>query len=168
MSNNNPVRHHHVPKVYLKNFVDKQGKVAVWDKRKSRLFRSSISGIAVENDFYTLDKSPGPYGWERAYATEIEPLMGRFFKQIHTQVNQLTQSGSQILSAQDKWLLSTIMIVQLLRGKQSRVFQERVFKEQLPDVVAKVKKHFGSFTSEQREEVKQFQKDYYYFMLEFS
>lgn len=163
MSNNNPVRHHHVPKVYLNNFVDKQGKVAVWDKRKSRLFHSSVAGIAVENNFYTLHKSPDPYAWERTYATGIEPLMGRLFRRINTQTNMLTQSGSQILSSQDKRQLAEIMIVQLLRGKQGREFQEKVFKEQMSSVIAKVERRFHGFTPGQRKEVARFQSDNYYF-----
>ena len=163
MPNNNPVRHHHVPKVYLNNFVDKQGKVVVWDKKNRRLFRSSVAGVAVENDFYTLDKASDPYAWERTYAMGIEPLMAKVFKQINTQANMFTQSESIIISAQEKIQLAEIMIVQLLRGKRGREFQKRVFTEQLPNVISKVEQRYGGFTQEQRKQVNQFQTDSYYF-----
>ena len=55
----NPIRHHHVPQTYLKNFSfkkKKQYKIFTLDKFSKKIFEANIDDVAVEKNFYTVKK----------------------------------------------------------------------------------------------------------------
>jgi hypothetical protein len=160
---NKPTRQHHVPQVYLKNFCDLQGCIAVMDKRKHRIFTTGARAVGAENDFYTLEKLDDPYCWERAYASGIEPLMGKLLTKLISQTHILLQSGATVISPSEKSQLAVIMVVQLLRGKQSREFERELYADHLPEVIDKAKTLYGSFNNEQKKLLEAFESDRYYF-----
>ena len=53
---NNPIKQHHVPKVYLKNFCEQKGQLAVLNKQTGKIFSASIDSVGFEKNFYTLSK----------------------------------------------------------------------------------------------------------------
>lgn len=70
----NPIRHHHVPQTYLKNFSfkkKKQYKIFTLDKFSKKIFEANIDDVAVEKNFYTVKKNKDNYIWENFYATWI-------------------------------------------------------------------------------------------------
>lgn len=55
----NPIRHHHVPQTYLKNFSfkkKKQYKIFTLDKFSKKIFEANIDDVAVEKTFIQLKK----------------------------------------------------------------------------------------------------------------
>jgi hypothetical protein len=160
---NKPTRQHHVPKVYLRNFCDLHGCIAVMDKREHRIFTTGVRAVGVENDFYTLEKLDDPYCWERAYASGIEPLMGKLLTKLISQTNILVQNGATVISPSEKAQLAVIMVVQLLRGKQSREYEQKLYADYLPEAIDKAKTLFGSLNNEQNKLLEAFASDEYYF-----
>lgn len=98
---NEPIRQHHVPKVYLKNFCDQYDYITVMNKQHNRIFTTGINAIGVEKDFYTLEKLNDPYYWEHAYTACIEPLMGKPLKKLISHAIWV-RSGTTILSPTEK------------------------------------------------------------------
>ena len=67
MKFNNPIRQHYVPKFILKNFVNINNTVFVFDKENSKNFQSSINNIFVSKNFYTIDNN---FYIEKYYSNE--------------------------------------------------------------------------------------------------
>ena len=108
IGNNKPVRQHHVPKVYLKNFRDENGSIAMYSKKNRRTLLTGLESVGVEKDFYTLEKLDDPYCWEKTYAKGVEPFMGELLPQIISKTNVFhsllknNQKFSQFLSEKQK------------------------------------------------------------------
>jgi len=133
------------------------------DKREHRIFTTGVRAVGVENDFYTLEKLDDPYCWERAYASGIEPLMGKLLTKLISQTNILVQNGATVISPSEKAQLAVIMVVQLLRGKQSREYEQKLYADYLPEAIDKAKTLFGSLNNEQNKLLEAFASDEYYF-----
>ena len=127
------------------------------------MFSSGVRAVGVEKDFYTLEKLEDPYCWERTYATCIEPLMGKLFRKIISRTNRLVPTGTVILNDSEKIQLAAVMVMQLLRGKQTREFERDLFQAYLPDAFEKAKKKFGPLNEEQLKLSSEFATNEYYF-----
>ena len=160
---NKPTRQHHVPQVYLKNFCDSHCSIAVMDTREHRIFTTGVRAVGAENDFYTLEKHEDPYCWEHAYASGIEPLMGKLFTKLISETNILVQNGSAVIGSSEKMQLAVIMVMQLFRGKQSREYMQKLYADYLPQAIDKVKTLFGPLNNKQYKMLETFISDDYYF-----
>lgn len=127
------------------------------------MFSSGVRAVGVEKDFYTLEKLEDPYCWERTYATCIEPLMGKLFRKIISRTNRLVPTGTVILNDSEKIQLAAVMVMQLLRGKQTREFERDLFQAYSPDAFEKAKKKFGPLNEEQLKLSSEFATNEYYF-----
>jgi uncharacterized protein DUF4238 len=79
---NTPKLHHYVPQFYLRRFADASGQLWLWDRDRDRVFRTSPSGVAAENNFY----------WhEELAALGHDPLiMEKQFSQLEGEVATIT------------------------------------------------------------------------------
>lgn len=159
---NNPIKQHYVPQVYLRNFCGQNGVLYVLNKSTGKIFSTGTAGVGFEKHFYTLDKLEDPYCWEKAYARNIEPLMRDLWFKIVPKVNILVQNGCCIINENEKMQLAFIMVMQLLRGKQTRKHEEELFRELLPDIFKKAKENFGPLTLHQTEFLDSIKSDPYY------
>lgn len=141
-----PIRHHHVPQTYLKNFSFKrkeQFKLYTLDKSLYKIFEANVDDVAVEKNFYTVKKLEDSYAWENFYAKYIEPMMGTTIANIiKVSESCLIKDRVDILETKLKSKLAIIMVCQLLRGKHSRKFEEKIFKEKSPEIIAEAKRKF--------------------------
>jgi hypothetical protein len=51
MTNQKPINHHYVPRLYLKGFVDGDGKLHVFDRYSKRYRYSAPKGVAYSPDY---------------------------------------------------------------------------------------------------------------------
>lgn len=160
---NSPIRQHYIPQVYLRNFCTLNDSIVVWDKKSKKIFSTGINAVGVERDFYTLDKLDDPYYWEHTYANGVEPLMGKVIPQILSRANLLVQSGTVIISPIEKAHLAIIMVMQMLRGKQCREYERKIFEDELPSIINAAKQTLGNFTEQELEFIEAFRKDEFYF-----
>lgn len=152
-----------MPKVYLKNFCAKDDSIAVLDKTRNRIFSTGLEAVAVEKNFYTVDGLEDPYCWEKAYAKSIEPMMSMLLPKIISRVHVLVQTGHCIISKDEKSQLALTMVMQLLRGKQSRAYEKKLFDELLPSTIEKAKEKFGPLTDDQQKRLDTFGTDPQFF-----
>lgn len=158
----NPIRHHHVPQTYLKNFSYRKKekfKLFALDKETQKIFETSIEDVAVEKNFYTVKKLEDNYAWEKFYSKNIEPMMKEeISKVILTSQNCLIQDRAKILDNEQQIKLAVIMMCQLLRGKHSREFQHKIFEEKAPLILEETKKKFmGKGNKELDESLEKYQ-----------
>ncbi len=144
----NPTRHHHVPRTYLKNFSFSRKKdefeIYTLDKFSGNIFKANINNIAVEKDFYTVNEIDDKYAWEKYYAETIEPEIGVIIPNIiKVSGNCLIKDKVKILNNEQKSRLSRIMVCQLLRGKNCREYELKLFKEKAPHILADARNKFG-------------------------
>ena len=133
------------------------------DQREHRIFSTGTRTVGAENDFYTLKKLGDPYCWEHFYASGIEPLMGTIFPKLITQTNIIVQNGASVITSVEKAQLALIIVVQLLRGKQSRTYEQKLYTELLPGVLEEAKNKFEPLSNEQTKLLQAFENDDFYF-----
>ena len=78
------------------------------------------------------------------YSKEIEPLLSEVQAEIISKCdNVLIQYNSFVLTSEMKLKLAITMVCQLLRGKQSREFEHKIYSEALPSVIEKARQQFA-------------------------
>ncbi len=148
-------RQHYVPRVYLKKFsVSEKGPARVHCLRKEdgETSLANIRDVAVERNFYTINDSDNPYIIEDTYAKTIEPLLADVLKTLTTRCN-LVQNDSIILDEDLRADLAFSMTFQLLRGKQFRNFEEKIYSRDSSSVLACAKRRFPQISSEKWDEI---------------
>lgn len=147
-----PIRQHLVPKLYLKNFAflkKGQHKVYTLDKKTQKIFEANIDDIAVEKHFYTVEKLENKYFWEQYYAEKIEPMMSATIQEIIKKSNLcVLQNHAYLLTDDLKSKLSFIIVFQMLRGQHTRKYEEVLFEELSPQILAKTKEKFREIWNE--------------------
>jgi hypothetical protein len=76
-------------------------------------------------------------------AKNIEPMMGKMISEmIKVSQSCLITDGAEILNDEVKCRFAIIMVCQLLRGKHSREFEQRIFEEKAPQILDEAKRRF--------------------------
>lgn len=160
---NDPIRQHHVPQAYLRNFCNSSEAIAVMDKRSQKVFSTGIRVVGAENNFYTLEKMEDPYCWERIYAAGMDSQIGELIPRVISQANLLVRNRTIIISKSEKVTLAAIMVMQMLRGKQTREYERKLYQNYLPDALKKAREMLGSWNDKQDELLRAYENDDYYF-----
>ena len=88
-----------------------QFKFFALDKETQKIFETSIEDVAVEKNFYTVEKLKDNYAWEKFYSKNIEPMMKEeISKVILTSQNSLIQDRVKILDNEQQIKLAMIML----------------------------------------------------------
>ena len=163
----NPRKQHYVPQLYLKNFAygsSKTPKLYVLSIDQDKIFPASVCDTAAERDFYTVDSADDKYMWERCYAERIEPILDNLLKSLRSRCeNVLIQNHVSVINPEEKVRLALSIVFQLLRGKQTRVYEQKLFDRFLPEVQAKARKRFSPIDEEKERLLKAFADDDKYF-----
>lgn len=137
------MKQHYVPKVYLKNFGEKnKGKytVDVYDKKDQKFFKVATDNILAIKNLYTLDlpnqKSDNPLVVEHIYANFIEPMYDRTIKMLfdesRTYINNMERS---------EIIISVLHLLHRNPHVFSKMVEEHIMKIQnLYDYALKVNK----------------------------
>ena len=150
---NKPIRHHYVPKVYLKNFAtvlkDKY-RIYGYNKNKEKIQYFITDNIALEKNFYTVDTLEDKYAWEKFYANNIESKLDSILSYILKVANYpVITDRAQILNNEQIATLSVMMTYQILRGKQARKFEKELFDKKAPEILSHTKElFFGKINEE--------------------
>lgn len=93
-----PKRHHYIPRVYLKNFTNSNGKVWVYDKELNTLKELSTKDTTLEKELYTITDADG----NKDYSLE------EFFGKIETTASPIINKiiNKQVISLEEKTQLS--------------------------------------------------------------
>lgn len=162
-----PKKQHYVPQTYLKNFATgkKNNSLYVFSASPRKIYSSQVEDTATERNFYTVERSKNKYIWENTYAQYIEPTFGTLLKQIRKYCeNALVQSNSTVISKEQKELLSKNIVIQMLRGKQTRKYERNLYDELLPSVFGDAKDRFPGLDEHMLEKsFKKFSTDDNYF-----
>lgn len=144
----NTKKQHYVPRTYLKNFSFNKKKVdshylEVLSKKDQKIYVSNIEDVAEEKDFYTLENIEDKYMVENYFANEIEPILYDSLKDIRTRCeNSLVQSGAKVINEEEKADLTGNILMQWLRGKQTREYERKIYDEYLEKVIDDSKNKF--------------------------
>lgn len=110
-----------------------------------------------------MDGLEDRYCWEKAYAKGIEPMMSILLPKIISRVNILVSTGHRIMDEEEKSQLALMMVIQLLRGKQSRAYEKKLYNELLPSTIEKARKKFRPLTDDQQKCLDTFDTDSQFF-----
>ncbi len=109
-----PRLQHFVPQFLLRNFVDEQGQLHVFDKATGRVFTASPRGIAAEAGFYDFTDDAGKPHSAESLLGRLEDLVANVVAGI------LAKESLAHLSISDRVRLSLFVAVQQIRVKAVR------------------------------------------------
>lgn len=136
---------HYVPRSYLKYFANDKGQIHVYDRLRDRTFRTNITNIAAEKDFFTLpvtkdldnypfiknlvEKINGNQLIEKFFSDGIEEDYKNLLDSIRNNYDMLLKlsnpDGKIAINSELKAKLSVYIIIQMLRTKRQReIFRE--------------------------------------------
>ena len=112
-------KQHIVPQRYLDRFGTKDGKRTIIGTRivvngEPRLFPESTANVGYIKNYYDVTDKNDPKYWEHFFAKQIDSLCGQNMESLIGKIN-LTQDGIPVLTAQDKEMLSRVIVAQLMR-----------------------------------------------------
>jgi hypothetical protein len=114
---------HYVPRVYLKNFSNFNGKeyyIWVFDKEKEKAFQTNIKYIAFENEFYNKIAE------EQIIEKTLRDIEARFDIAVQ---ELISIKDIDRISIEKKDILAEFIAYQMIRTKESRIMLEDVFKQ---------------------------------------
>lgn len=131
---------HIVPKRYLDRFGRKDGKrtiigTRIVSKGNVRFFEDSTVNVGFIKNYYDVTDKNDPKYWEHYFAREIDALCGQAMENILAKAT-LSQKNANVLSVQDKELLSKVIVAQLMRIPESIDYVKNIL---YPRVSAQVK-----------------------------
>ncbi|MDD3278648.1 MAG: DUF4238 domain-containing protein [Lachnospiraceae bacterium] len=145
-------KQHHVPRSYLRNFAKQEGKecrLYMQMKGNVAVHRVIVDNVAAARNFYTIELIENKYIWEEYYATVIEPKMSETLRTlILNGMNCLVQTGSIILTDEIKVKMAMYMIVQLLRSRNTRSYEEGLRANLEQKTIEQAKKIFSDMGME--------------------
>lgn len=137
-----------MPHTYLKNFSYNKKKadtyyLDVLAKKEQKIYASNIEDVVEEKDFCTLENLKDKYIVENYFANEIEPILYNSLKDVRTRCeNPIVQSGAKVINEDEKADLLGNLLMQWLRGKQTREYERKIYNEYLKKVIEDSKKKF--------------------------
>ncbi|MDE0350248.1 MAG: DUF4238 domain-containing protein [Gammaproteobacteria bacterium] len=135
----NPKRQHSVPRSLLKNFVDENGKLHCFDRKRDRTYATSPENAFVESHIYTLRMQRGVNSFAAEHAlSEIEGRTARVLKQVI--VNARTGKTPD-LAPGDKDLLDQFVLIQFRRvAERLDALKAHEQQQLMEEVTAKVER----------------------------
>lgn len=141
-----PIRQHLVPKLYLKNFAIDGKSVYVKQRESGTIFKANIEKIAVEKNFYTVNSLKDKYEWEKRYATIIEPQFQKIIKKvIFNGTTPLMKDRVNIISVEEKKMLSLLIVFQMMRSKKVREYEEKLYQKLGPKIITDTRRKLEIF-----------------------
>jgi len=125
-------RQHYVPRTYLKNFAEPNGKEYIIsalpksDLKSDKIFKASIKNIALENDLYTMPGETEEQKMiiEKFYANEFE----KYYEEIY---KLLTDEKTTTITTEQRELIISTVITMYYRTthwiNKSKALMSRVF-----------------------------------------
>lgn len=118
-----PKLHHYVPRFYLDRWLDRDGRIFVFDRESPRVFRSTPGSLAAEQQFYRLDDFAAvgldPLVMERQFA-EVESGA----RDVSENILRLVRDGSRgdqcVVDGGDCEVLALFVALQHLRTRMTR------------------------------------------------
>lgn len=124
-----PIRHHYVPKLYLKPFIIPDTKNLVWvfDKQTKRSFKRNINDVLLQRNFYTLEDNTDKYLWEKLYSNVLEPDYAKQLNEIIEKCHTLAiTTNAPIIDDQFKVDFSFSLTMQFLRTPTMRNYMTQI------------------------------------------
>lgn len=139
------VKQHIVPKCYLDRFAEQKqerfviGTRVVLKNGKVKIFEQATTEVGYIKNYYDVTDKEDPKYWEHFLANKVDNLCDKKLAQI---ISSVTLAGDGFsLSNEDKSILSTIIVAQMLRVPDSINY---VMNEIIPRVTDEVKREFYS------------------------
>ena len=121
-------KNHYVPKVYLRGFSLDGKRVNIILKKKRIVRNVSISDICQENDYYTQTSSDGKQNCdiENLYSMAEGNIYAPILDNYKNMPLNVINDEKDIFDGLKRFQLLHMILIQLLRGKKSRGFTEKV------------------------------------------
>ena len=104
---------HYVPRFILRHFCEKKNQIWVFDKQKSRKFKTNIKNVAGEGGFYDFEVLGHNFTYETSIA-EFEGQASRPIKKI------IEKENIKAIDEKEKIIVSRFLSLQFVRTKQWR------------------------------------------------
>jgi hypothetical protein len=138
---NNPVKQHTVPQLYLKQFADKNEMLWVFDRKKSELRKQPVKDTTILRDFYTLETTSGI----KDYKVEIDLFSNGIEKEFAPILYSIIEN-KRILE-KDRATIFSFVIFQLGRTTKFNADYREIFKRRYEE---KIRQQFADIIKERK------------------
>lgn len=126
MTDNETINQHYVPQTYLRRFANTANQIWVFDKAKSNAFQTSVRNVAAERRFYDSEEVKEITGDNQFIENHLINSEGHYQTVSNTLINVLNAGKFEKLKLRDRLFLSTYMILQMLRTKETRILHQHI------------------------------------------
>ena len=119
---NNPIKQHTVPQLYLRFFADSNEGLWVFDQKKHEIRKQPVKDTTILRDFYTLENNKG----EKDYKVEVDLFSNGIEKDFAPVLNSITKN-KKILE-EDRKIIFNFVIFQLGRTTKFNNDYREIFK----------------------------------------
>ncbi len=139
-----PIKHHYVPRAYLRRFSYDNKHTYVLRKNENRITSASIDDICVERDFYSMfDGNKHRYvNTEKAFSKLEDKFPNKIFELIPKDLLYPYYGGGIILDPSQKTALIEAILMQITRGKATREYGQSVAESLYWDLLAETKNKY--------------------------
>ncbi len=129
-------KQHFVPRFYLKNFVNQNGKIFAFDITKGNSFGTSIENIAHRKFFYDFD-STKDFGGDQIIEKALAKFEGQSAQIFRKLIGYLEKGDLSEFTTKDRLTLAEYIIIQQARTLESRVTGQHFAQELERQLISK-------------------------------
>lgn len=111
---------HYVPRFYLKNFMDSNERIWVYDKKNKSTFNPSIINVACENFFYDNDEIDLVFDEEQYLEKFYSSKEAKFAPFLLEFITKLESDKINVITSDDRETFSNYLVLQIDRTKEHR------------------------------------------------
>lgn len=111
---------HYVPRFYLKNFMDSNERIWVYDKKNKSTFNPSIINVACENFFYDNDEIDLVFNEEQYLEKLYSSKEAEFAPFLLEFITKLESDKINVITSDDRETFSNYLVLQIDRTKEHR------------------------------------------------
>lgn len=111
---------HYVPRFYLKNFMDSNERIWVYDKKNKSTFNPSILNIACENFFYDNDTVDLAFDEEQYLEKYYSSKEAEFAPLLLEFITKLESGEINVITSNDRDNFANYLVLQIDRTKEHR------------------------------------------------
>ena len=114
MAKSEPIKHHYIPQFILRNFVDENGYLNFFDKRKQKVEYLLPKDVFVIKDLYRDDKN------NPLLPVEIEKDLSSLENQASVIIKKFMNGNEIIISKKEEQILRVFLFVMCFRSKRTK------------------------------------------------
>ena len=129
-------KQHFVPRVYLENFTNSNGKISAFDIQQSNSFTTTVDKVAHKRFFYDFEPLD-EFAGQQLIEKTLSQFEGDSVKMFRSMISQLENGDLSKHTPQERALLAKFIFIQQIRTVEFRMIAEQMAENLEQQLLAK-------------------------------